>query len=326
MNQVATAPRPQQQQEAPRKSIIATMAAIYDMEPVAFERTVRAQCSPTPKRGEQAQPLTPEQFAAFLLVARKYDLDPITREIFAYPKRGGGVVPIVSIDGWINLINSHPACDGFEFEYAYDDTGRLYSCKCIMYRKDRTHPTTVTEFLSECWRDTEAWKMEHRMLRHKALMQCGRYAFGFAGIWDEEEGQRIVEAEAAQAPRPPRPPRPGDDTPANDQTRADGADSGEGTIIECELLPPDGGDGATTPPADDGGNGATTDDDDPEPKYAFFDELRDRLSEAKDAAQLEEIWTEFDPMARFEGSPDDQDLCQRIKARLLRQIEKEDAK
>ena len=35
------------------------------------------------------------------------------------------------------------------------------------------------------------------MLRHKALIQCARIAFGFAGIYDEDEGQRIREAEAA---------------------------------------------------------------------------------------------------------------------------------
>ncbi len=314
MNQVATAPRPQKRQQEPqRKSIIATMAAIYDMEPVQFERTVRAQCSPTPKRGEQAQPLTPEQFAAFLLVARKYDLDPITREIFAYPKRGGGVVPIVSIDGWINLINSHPACDGFEFEYAYDSDGRLYSCKCIMYRKDRAHPTTVTEFLSECWRDTEPWKMEHRMLRHKALMQCGRYAFGFAGIWDEEEGQRIVEAEAAQAPRPPR---PGDQTAAERIRPAPLQDANrESPIIDGEIV--EAGDDETE-------IGGVDADRHPDSNYAFFDQLRERLAEGNDAATIEEIWAALDPAERFKDSPDDLDLCERIKARRLKQLGKED--
>jgi hypothetical protein len=31
--------------------------------------------------------------------------------------------------------------------------------------------------------------MEHRMLRHKALMQCARYAFGFSGVTDDDEAE-----------------------------------------------------------------------------------------------------------------------------------------
>ncbi len=33
------------------------------------------------------------------------------------------------------------------------------------------------------------------MLRHKALIQGARYAFGFAGIYDEDEGERIKDGE-----------------------------------------------------------------------------------------------------------------------------------
>ena len=33
--------------------------------------------------------------------------------------------------------------------------------------------------------------MEHRMLRHKAIIQCARIAFGFSGITDEDEGRVI---------------------------------------------------------------------------------------------------------------------------------------
>ena len=33
--------------------------------------------------------------------------------------------------------------------------------------------------------------MEHRMLRHKALIQCSRVAFGFSGIVDDEEAATL---------------------------------------------------------------------------------------------------------------------------------------
>lgn len=304
MNQI---PKP------PRKSVLVDMAAIYGMEPDAFEETVRAQCSPTPKKGEQFRPLTRAEFAAFLLVAKKHDLNPLTREIYAYPKRGGGVVPIVSIDGWIKLVNTHPACDGFEFEWERDANNDPISCTCIMYRKDRSHPTKITEYLAECWRDTDPWKMVHRMLRHKALMQCGRYAFGFGGIWDEDEGRRIAEDSAA-ALMPPRAPRL-ESPPAEDSAEYERVGRVDLKDEEKEPLTIDG------EHEEIGGTDADQDSD-----FAFFDALRERLAEAPDAATLEEIWTEMDPMARFEGADSDMQICMNIKERRLRLLEEKEEK
>jgi hypothetical protein len=301
-------------QEQPPRSVLHDMASRFGMEPGPFELTVRAQCSPAPKKGESFRPLSKEEFAAFLLVARQYDLNPITREIFAYPKRGGGVVPIVSIDGWVNLVNSHPACDGFEFDWVEDEKGRPISCTCIMHRKDRSHPTSVTEYLSECWRDTDPWKMPHRMLRHKALIQCARYAFGFAGIFDEDEGQRIIAATALEAAPAPRPPRPGP-APVFDQEDAERPQEGQGMVIDHEAEPVSGDE------ADDaasGGGGVDALDLD---ALAYFDELRDRLAEAPDLETVEEVWTNLDPMARFEGDDGGQDLCLNIKDRRVKQLE-----
>ena len=182
---------------APRqKSVTLDMADRYGMEGAAFERTLRATVFPA------NAPV--EEFAAFLLVAKQYNLNPITKEIYAFPKRGGGIVPVVSIDGWMNLLNSHPQFDGMDFDEKTDDAGELVSIKCTIHRKDRSHPVSVTEYLSECYRATDPWKMKHRMLRHKAAIQCARYAFGFAGIYEEDEAEKIANARAI--PTPPAPP------------------------------------------------------------------------------------------------------------------------
>jgi hypothetical protein len=92
------------------------------------------------------------------------------------------------------------------------------SVTCKLWRKDRSKPVVLTEYLAECFRPTEPWKMKHRMLRHKTLIQCARYAFGFAGVYDPDEGERIVIAQGgdvsqAAPPRimptpPPPPPSP----------------------------------------------------------------------------------------------------------------------
>jgi phage recombination protein Bet len=188
------------------RGVVVAMADKFGMRSDAFEQTLRATVFPA--NG------TREQFAAFLLVAKQYDLNPITKELYAFPAKGGGIVPIVSIDGWLKLINSHPQFDGMEFKDNHDDKGELVSVTCHLWRKDRTKPIVVTEYLAECFRPTEPWKMKHRMLRHKALIQTARYAFGFAGIYDPDEGERIVIAQGgdisqATPPRaPPTPPAP----------------------------------------------------------------------------------------------------------------------
>lgn len=140
-----------------------------------------------------------EEMLSLVVVANSYNLNPLTKEIYAFPAKGGGIVPVVSVDGWLRILNDHPQMDGVEFEFTNDERGDLESCTCIIFRKDRSKPIKVTEYLAECRRNTEPWKMQHRMLRHKALIQCARVAFGFSGIYDEDEAERFASARPIEA-------------------------------------------------------------------------------------------------------------------------------
>ena len=245
-----------------RPSLIVAMAGQYQMDPGQFAKTVRATCMP----GTASD----EEFAAFLMVAKQYDLNPVTREIYAFPKKGGGIQPIVGIDGWMNLINSHPACDGMEFKDEFDDKGALVSITALIHRKDRKHPTMVTEYMAECKRPTEPWqKWPARMLRHKAAIQCARYAFGFAGIIDPEEAERSPEVITGNvAPPPPPPPAPQIAAP----TAPDEAAPEEATDIE------------------------------PFDYEAFLANLMVSLSTATTEEQLYELWDENDVEATLTGN------------------------
>lgn len=170
------------------------MASRYGMNREAFERTLMATVMP--KEGA-----TREQTAAFLLVAKQHGLNPFTKEVFAFPSRGGGIQPVVSVDGWMKLMNQHPEFDGLDFEDHLDANGALVSVTCIVHRKDRGHPIKVTEYMSECRRDTDTWKRwPARMLRHKAAIQAARYAFGFAGIMEPDEVERMEEVAVTYVP------------------------------------------------------------------------------------------------------------------------------
>lgn len=129
------------------------------------------------------------QMTALLVVANQYALNPWTKEIYAFPDKNNGIVPVVGVDGWSRIINSHPQFDGIEFEQDAE------SCTCIIYRKDRNRPIKVTEYMEECKRGTGPWVSHpRRMLRHKAMIQGARLAFGYGGIYDQDEAERIVEA------------------------------------------------------------------------------------------------------------------------------------
>lgn len=256
MNQVATI-------TPARPSLIATMAQAYNMDPKQFADAVRATCMPANASNEE--------FAAFLMVAKEYDLNPITREIYAFPKKGGGIQPIVGIDGWMNLINSHPQCDGIEFEDAFDDKKKLSAITCRIHRKDRARPTMVTEYMEECRRPTEPWqKWPARMLRHKAAIQCARYAFGFAGIIDPEEAERSPEVITGQVVAPPP------------QIAAPKA--AEAEIIDPTEIVPETGEIIDAEPFD---------------LEAFLTELDAAMATGKTEDQVIEIWDGFDVEARL---------------------------
>jgi len=182
------------QAEQERRSLLATFADRYGMEANKMLATLRATVLRPSNNG--ADPSV-EQVASFLIVANHHSLNPFTKEIHGFVDKRGGIVPIVGLDGWAKKINEHPQFDGMTFEQ--DDE----KCTCTMYRKDRKYPTVHTEWLAECKQPTQPWTTHpKRMLNWKALIQTARIAFGFAGIYEPDEAERVVEAINAEIDAP----------------------------------------------------------------------------------------------------------------------------
>lgn len=243
-----------------RHSLVEKFASRYSIEPTQLLHILKHTAFKV-KEGEVSN----EQMAALLVVADHHGLNPFTREIFAFPDKQNGIVPVVSVDGWTRIINEHPQMDGVEFRYSPErvEPGdkRFPGLKwvgfewieSVIYRKDRLKPVVVREFFEEVYREPftfrdgnkkeSAWQTHNkRFHRHKALIQGGRLAFGFAGIYDEDEAQRIIEAKdvtheqqstihvqmprekpAEKAPEPERPAEsheatPGPDKPVDEPT------------------------------------------------------------------------------------------------------------
>lgn len=196
------------------KSLIQRMASRFGVDAAKFYETLKATAF---KQRDGSAP-TNEQMFALLVVADQYGLNPFTREIYAFPDKNNGIIPVVGVDGWSRIINTNSQYDGVEFVYSDEKIlmpGAKVECptwiETWIYRKDRTRPTKIREYLDETYRPPYEGKGQHapykidgpwqshpkRQLRHKSLIQCARVALGFVGIYDQDEAERIVDMGAA---------------------------------------------------------------------------------------------------------------------------------
>ena len=147
-----------------------------------------------------------------LLAAERLGLDPLGGEIYAVPVGPGAVGPallVLGVDGWCRVLNAHPAYEGVEFREGPElpgqppraEAGAPGGClpawvECTLHRRDRRVSTSVREYMAETRTDSPAWQSHpRRMLRHKALVQCARVAFGLAGLYDPDEALRVQHAQ-----------------------------------------------------------------------------------------------------------------------------------
>lgn len=184
-----------------KNTALASFASKFNVDPEIMEHTLKT----TVFKQSGNKVVTNEQMVMLMVVADQYNLNPFTKEIYAFPDKQGGIVPVVGVDGWSRLINSNKHFDGMEFNQS-DKMGMPKdgkSCpewmEVIIYRKDRSRPIVIREYLDEVYRPKMGnyagpWQSHtKRMLRHKVMIQGARIAFGFAGIYDDDEAERIME-------------------------------------------------------------------------------------------------------------------------------------
>lgn len=141
---------------------------------------------------------TQADLEVLLVTCERHGLDPIGREVFMVregdPLTDTAVV-VVGVDGWSRILNSHPSFAGMQFRESSELIDGVPAwVECTLHRWDRRVPTRVREYLVEVRGASQAWITHpRRMLRHKALVQCARLAFGLVGVYDPDEAQRVNE-------------------------------------------------------------------------------------------------------------------------------------
>ena len=115
-----------------------------------------------------------------LQLITQHRLDPKADEIDLVQYEVGQWQALITINGWAKLINAQPAFCGIEFAESKEHDGAIPRwMSCTIYRTDRVKPITVKEYLVELKTEHPCWQvMPRRMLRHRAMQQCARLAFG----------------------------------------------------------------------------------------------------------------------------------------------------
>ena len=153
-------------------------------------RVVRDTCIKPNKAGTKP---TQEQVILYLVVCKRYDLNPLMKEMYGFIDKDGQLVFGTSIDGWLKIANRHPQFKSLSVKDRLDENEQPYAATATVVRKDRDDPVEITEWLRECKRDTEPWRTRPvRMLRHKAVKEAIRYAFAITGLTDIEEAREAV--------------------------------------------------------------------------------------------------------------------------------------
>lgn len=193
----------------PTKNALEEMASRLKVNPDSFKETLKQTiCKGTKQQNGKYIPLTDAEFIAFAVVANTYKLNPFTKEIYAYPDtKSGGIIPIVSTDGWNKLMTTHKDYKRHFYVFSEETITPKGGKECptwieIHIEKKDGGIIAVREYLDECFRELSyksPWQTHtKRMLRHKTKIQGAREAFGFGGIYDQDEAERIIEAETVK--------------------------------------------------------------------------------------------------------------------------------
>ncbi|HFU2207778.1 TPA: phage recombination protein Bet [Escherichia coli] len=138
------------------------------------------------------------QFIALLIVANQYGLNPWTKEIYAFPDKQNGIVPVVGVDGWSRIINENQQFDGMDFEQDNEScTCRIAKLESNEVREDGNQFLVVrhpgkTPVIKHCTGDLEEFLRQ--LIEQDPLVTIDiithRY-YGVGGQWVQDAGEYL---------------------------------------------------------------------------------------------------------------------------------------
>ena len=150
-----------------------------------------------------AKGCTDDEFGVMMELARRYYLDPFSRQIWAIKYGNQPAMIFASRDGLLSIAHRSGFFDGIESAPNFDEKGALISATCTVYRKDISHPFKKVVYLREYASSSNPlWKSKPiTMLCKVAEAQALRQAFSVSGLYDDAEINRDEYAPSNKTPQ-----------------------------------------------------------------------------------------------------------------------------
>lgn len=228
--------------------------------------------------------------------------------------------PTIWGDGAIGLVRSSGKLEWIKETITGADDSMVATCE--VKRKGDPDPVKATFSVADAkkaglWGKQGPWQQyPKRMLAMRARAFVLRDTFadilrglGIAEEVSDYQPMRDVTPAAPVPPKPPVPPQVSDARAERQSEDSTAQSEQQKDIIDAEIVDPDTGEVTDEQPFDD--------------DTEFFDRLEEAMGSADDLESLEELWTEFDPLARFEGKPNgetNQSIALAIRKRAEKRI------
>lgn len=151
--------------------------------------------------------LTDTQRMQFCAVAQSFNLNPFKREIYAttYKDKDGKIQMsiVVGYEVYLKRAEMNPNFDGYDVDFGRENNDLF--CSCIVYRKDRNHPTKAKVFLADYSTGRSLWQSKPRVMLEKvAICTAFRRAFpiDFGGMpYEPSELPQTFDSAVINAPQ-----------------------------------------------------------------------------------------------------------------------------
>ncbi|MDD1695127.1 MAG: recombinase RecT [Methanoregula sp.] len=141
-----------------------------------------------------ARDCTNSEFELLLYLSKKYELDPLSRQIWAVKYGNEAARIFCGRDGYLQIAHRSNQFDGMESGTKPSDDGKDVVGWCRIYRKDMQHPFYFEAYLSEYTQPIGRsgkpglWQTKPRVMIQKvAESSCLRRAFSIVGLYSPEE-------------------------------------------------------------------------------------------------------------------------------------------
>lgn len=177
-----------------RQSVAAAAATILGVAPARLCDLLRNVW----KTSNGQPPLTDQEMFAGISMIARFELDPISKEVYVTRDSKGRLLTIVGIDGWVKILDRTEHYDGFEQEIHATDDGEIDWVETKIFSTKRRHPSVYRAFMSEYMRlgGFVAKTIPSHMLRLFSLRHAARLFTPLGGsVVTEEEAQWMMRAE-----------------------------------------------------------------------------------------------------------------------------------